>query len=315
VGPTFEFRLNTSLPYYAYQQTAADIVGPCATIVPTSTSTTTNTITSTSTNTPIFTYTFTSTFTITPTNTLTNTPTLTDTSTVTNTPTNTATNTVTSTATNTATITDTPLTNNGVVSTLAGSGTAGSANGTGPGAQFNTPNGVAVDSSGNVYVGDTRNNLIRKITPEGVVSTLAGQAGVYGSANGTGTAASFNLPDGVAVDSFGNVYIADTYNNLIRKITSGGVVSTLAGSFNFPNGVAVDSSGNVYVADTNNNLIQKITSGGVVSILAGQVGFYGSTNGTRIDASFNNPDGVAVDSSGNVYVADLVNDLIRKISQ
>ena len=218
------------------------------------------------------------------------------------------------------------ITSAGVVTTLAGSGSSGSTNGTGTAASFYNPLGVAVDSSGNVYVADTSNYLIRKITSGGVVTTLAG-SGYSGSTNGTGTAASFDNPYGVAVDSSCNVYVADLNNNLIRKITSAGVVTTLAGSgssgstngmgtaasFYYPSGVAVDSSGNVYVADTSNHLIRQITSGGVVTTLAGS-GSIGSTNGTGTVASFFNPRGVAVDSSGNVYVADYSNHLIRKIS-
>ena len=212
----------------------------------------------------------------------------------------------------------------GIVSTLAGSGTAGSINGTGTAASFNFPQGVAVDATGNVYVAESGgNSLIRKITPAGIVSTLAG--GGYGNANGTGTAASFGGPSGVAVDVAGNVYVADQGNNLIRKISSAGVVSTLAGngvqnkingtgtaaSFNFPYSVAVDAAGNVYVADQGNNLIRKISSVGVVSTLAGNSA--GVTNGTGIVASFYTPYGVAVDVTGNVYVADSGNNLIRKI--
>jgi sugar lactone lactonase YvrE len=155
---------------------------------------------------------------------------------------------------------------------------------------------------------------------------LAG-SGSTGSANGTGTAASFNRPISVAVDSSGNVYVADSYNHSIRKITSGGVVTTLAGSgsigstngtgtaasFNYPLGVAVDSSGYLYVADTDNHLIRKITPAGVVTTLAGS-GSSGNANGSSTAASFNNPSGVDLDSSGNVYVGDRDNHLIRKIS-
>ncbi len=220
----------------------------------------------------------------------------------------------------------TPTPSGPLVTTLAGSGSPGSTNATGTAASFNYPIGVAVDSSGNVYIADSNNNLIRKISSGGVVTTLAGQAGVTGATNATGTAASFNHPSGVAVDSSGNVYVADDGNNLIRKITTGGVVTTLAGSgstgstnatgtaasFNQPYGVAVDSSGNVYVADFLNSLIRAITSGGVVSTLAGS-GSIGSTNATGTAASFNRPTGVAVDSSGNIYVADYANSLIREI--
>ena len=207
-----------------------------------------------------------------------------------------------------------------VVTTLAGSAPAsGSADGTGSAARFNKPGGVAVDSSGNVYVADSENKTIRKVTPSGVVTTLAGTAGANGSTDATGSAARFSYPLGVAVDSTGNVYVADRNNHTIRKVTPGGLVTTLAGSagvggsadgsgsaagFYYPSGVAVDSSGNVYVADANNYTIRKVTPSGVVTTLAGSAGLNGSANGTGSAARFSYPNGVAVDSSGNVYVAD-----------
>lgn len=200
------------------------------------------------------------------------------------------------------------------MTTLAGSGYAGAINGTGTAAWFNNPTGIAVDSSGNVYVADFNNNIIRKITSGGVVTTLAGSAGVTGYADGTGPAASFNQPWGVAVDSSGNVYVTDSGNQLIREISPGGMVTTFAQVYNLPFGIAVDSSGNVYVSESNGDAINKITPGGVVSTLAGQIGVAGSANGTGTAASFSSPAGVAVDSSGNVYVADSGNNLIRKIS-
>jgi sugar lactone lactonase YvrE len=167
------------------------------------------------------------------------------------------------------------VTSAGVVTTLAGlAGNAGSADGTGSAARFDSPYGVAVDSSGNVYVADYGNSTIRKVTSAGVVTTLAGLAYNVGSTDGTGSAARFNYPRGVAVDSSGNVYVADYWNHTIRKVTSAGVVTTLAGlagssgsadgtgsaaRFNGPSGVAVDSSTNVYVADQGNHTIRKIT--------------------------------------------------------
>src|SRR5438093_609526 len=171
--------------------------------------------------------------------------------------------------------------------TLAGQASIGSADGTGSAARFNGPYGVATDSSGNVYVADTGNCTIRKITPAGVVTTLAGLAGFTGSADGTGSAARFNGPSSVATDSSDNVYVADTFNHTIRKITPAGVVTTLAGlagsfgsadgtgsaaRFYYPGGVATDSSGNVYVADTFHITIRKVTPAGVVTTLAGVAG-------------------------------------------
>jgi streptogramin lyase len=218
----------------------------------------------------------------------------------------------------------------GVVTTLAGTaGVGGSADGTGAAARFSTPYGVAVDGSGNVYVADTNNSTIRKITPAGVVSTLAGNAGAWGSADGTGAGARFNYPQGVAVDGSGNVYVADSNNYTIRKITPTGVVTTLAGTagaygsadgagaaarFINPFGVAVDGSGTVYVADTGNLTIRKITPAGVVTTLAGSAGASGTADGTGVAARFYQPFGVAVDGSGNVYVADTSNFTIRKIT-
>jgi len=214
----------------------------------------------------------------------------------------------------------------GLVSTLSGSGTQGSDDGQGTAASFNGPTGVCVDASGNLYVADQMNNKIRKISPSGLVSTFAG-SGSQGSADGQGTAASFYYPHGVCVDASGNVYVADYNNNKIRKISPSGLVSTLAGgvaygsadgqgmaaSFRGPNGVCLDASGNVYVADTYNQKIRKISPSGLVSTLAGS-GTQGSDDGQGTSASFNGPFGVCVDASGNVYIADYTNLIIRKIT-
>jgi len=212
------------------------------------------------------------------------------------------------------------------VSTLAGSGTAGFANGTGTAAQFNEQRGVAVDGSGNLYVADWRNHRVRKISPAGVVTTFAG-SGTAGYANGTGTAAQFNEPYDIAIDSAGVLYVADADNNRIRKITPAGVVTTLAGSgsygfangtgtaaqFAYPEGIAVDSSGNVYVCDNDNERIRKITPAGVVTTLAGS-GVAGFADGMGTAARFNNPEGITIDAAGNLYVADRENHRIRKIT-
>ena len=215
----------------------------------------------------------------------------------------------------------------GVVTTLAGSGSATYADGTGRAAAFNDPHGVAVDPSGNVFVADTYNNRIRKITPTGVVTTLAGSSA--GDSDGVGAAAQFGYPRGIAVDASGNLIVADSYNNKIRKVTPAGVVSTLAGGsasdygnadgvgsaarFSFPTSVAVDSAGNAYVADLYNNRIRKVTPAGVVSTLAGGT-IPGDSDGQGSGALFSSPYGVAATADGTVYVADSTNNSIRRIT-
>jgi sugar lactone lactonase YvrE len=223
------------------------------------------------------------------------------------------------------------VTPNGIVTTIAGSpGTVGSADGVGSVARFNSPNGLAVDTAGYVFVADTWNHSIRKISPTGVVTTLAGSgARGNGFADGTGTSARFNFPEGVAVDANGSVYVADTRNNTIRKVTPDGVVTTFVGAqgliglidgagsqarFFSPSGLAADESGNVYVADSNNSAIRKITPSGVVTTLAGDGRSQGSADGVGREAQFFIPKGVAVDRNGNVFVADTVNNTVRKIS-
>jgi hypothetical protein len=206
----------------------------------------------------------------------------------------------------------------GVVTTLAGlAGVPGSADGTGSVARFNEANGVAVDTNGNVYVADWGNHTIRKVTPVGTnwkVTTLAGKAGSPGFVNGTGTNAQFNYPNGVAVDTNGNVYVADTANAAIRKVTPAGVVTTLSTDFSGPAGVAVGTNGTIYVADWYSYTIRKMTPAGVVTIIAGLSGVPGSADGTNSVARFNDPRGVAVDGAGNVYVADDFNSTIRKVT-
>jgi len=179
----------------------------------------------------------------------------------------------------------------GVVSTYAGSGSAGRVNGPAATADFWAPRFVAVDASGNVYVSEIDSNVIRLITPGGMVSVLAG-TGAYGLLNGPGASAKFSGVGGIAVDLSGNLYVADVDNNVIRMIAPGGVVSTLAGTgasgssdgpvagamFNLPFDVAVDGAGNLMVADSGNDTIRLITPAGVVSTLAGVAGQSGSTN-------------------------------------
>lgn len=230
----------------------------------------------------------------------------------------------------------------GTVLLLAGSaGLAGNANGTGESARFNNPQGIAVDLSGNVFVADTGNHVIRKITPAGTVTTVAGTPGVRGNADGSGPAAQFNMPSGIAADASGNLYVTDTENYLIRKITPAGSVSTLAGipnqrgrtngsvasaTFINPLAIAIDVTGNLYITDgyfyppepntiAEIALIRKITPAGTVSTVAGDfVEGPRDTDGTGSTARFYRATGLVAAPDGNVYVADTKNNLIRKIT-
>lgn len=224
---------------------------------------------------------------------------------------------------------------NDVVTTFAGIG-PGSADGPGPAARFWSPTGVAVDSSGNIFVADLYNSVVRRIAANGEVSTIAGLAGSSGNSDGTNSNARFYDPLNVALDNGGNVYVTDIFNNTIRKITLIGtnwVVSTIAGKDQFhpgesdgigtnalfyqPTGIAVDANTNLYVTDNNGDTIRKITWVGTnwaVTTIAGFPMMSGSSNGVGTNALFFSPHGIAVDSATNLYVADTVNDTIRKIS-
>jgi sugar lactone lactonase YvrE len=212
----------------------------------------------------------------------------------------------------------------GVVSTFAGDGAPGSKDGTGSGAQFNGPSAIVINSSGTLFVSDAGNHCIRRITSAGVVSTFAG--GVSGFADGIGINAQFNSPQGIVVDSLGNVFVADSGNHRIRSITPAGQVSTLAGQslsgttddlgtlakFNTPTGLAIDSLRNLYVTDKNNHRIRKVTAQGGVSTLAGSTS--GFINDTGVAAQFNSPVGITIDSTGTLYVADTGNHRIRTVT-
>lgn len=216
----------------------------------------------------------------------------------------------------------------GFVTTIAGNGNAGFTNGTGSGVTFNLPASVVLDAAQNIYVADMANHCIRKITPVGVVTTLAGN-GTIGSADGTGSAARFYNPYSITIDASGNLYVADSENNAIRKVTQSGVVTTVAGicgaaagfqdgpaataKFSSPKNLAIDASGTIYLTDCNNNRVRKITSAGVVSTIAGS-GVQGSVNGTGTAAQFSKPYGIALDASSNLYVTELITGTIRKIT-
>jgi sugar lactone lactonase YvrE len=214
----------------------------------------------------------------------------------------------------------------GVVTTLAGGDTVAMTNGVGINASFFNPLGVTVDGSGNVFVADAGDDMIRMITPAAVVTTFAGTGPATDS---TGSASIINNPTGVAIDVHSNIFVANYLNNNILQINSGGAVSVLAGSstgaagnnngadssatFYLPNSVAVDAADNIYVSDGVNDLIRKITPNGVVTTLAGS-GTAGAIDGTGTAASFDGPTGLVVDALGNVYVADANNNEIRKIT-
>lgn len=213
------------------------------------------------------------------------------------------------------------------VTTFAGNGTAGYVDGSGTGAQFNNPQSLTIDKLGNVFVSDTYNNYIREINSSGLTSTIAGDGNI-GFLNGSAANAEFYAPQGLAFDATSNLYIADFGNNVVRKLTTAGVVSTFIGTgqagyndgtnplfyyYNNPTGVAFDSKGNLFIADRGNNVIRKVTPAGVSSTFAG-TRTAGYVDSTGVLASFNKPNALAIDASDNIYVADLGNHAIRKIT-
>ena len=236
----------------------------------------------------------------------------------------------------------TPNGTNWVVTTLAGAGGyVGTSDGTGIVARFNYPEGLVVDAAGTVFVTDHWNHTVRSMKPkiiQGVtnwaVVTLAGQPAIHGTNDGFGAAAQFYYPDGIDVDGSGNLYVVDTYNHTIRKITptltanaTNWVVTTLAGKpltsgitdglkgaarFKMPRGIVLDGLGNAYIGDAYNNTIRRMTLDGVVTTIAGVGGVAGAVDGTGTAARLNHPFGVALDSNGNLYVTDQLNNTIRK---
>ena len=222
----------------------------------------------------------------------------------------------------------------GNVSTVAGNGLLSRSGdgGAATSAQLNTPLGVAVDAgaAGNLYIADTANNVVRRVS-NGVISNFAGTGTAGSSGDGSAaTGAQLNGPQGMAVDSAGNLYIADTQNHRVRKVT-GGTISTVAGSgtagfggdggaagsaqLNLPFGVAVDAAGNLYIAEFANNRVRKVAANGTISTLAGNgVNGYSGDGGQAASAMLNGPQSVAVDSLGNVFIADTANNRVRKVT-
>ena len=217
------------------------------------------------------------------------------------------------------------ITPTGDVTTFAGS-TQGFVNGNGTTARFNFPEGIVIDTNGNLFVVDASNYAIRKITPSGDVTVFAG-AGTSGFNDGTGAGAKFNIIKGIAINTSTNdMYVTDGHR--IRKITSAAVVTSFAGAttagftngtlaaarFNWPEGIAVATNGVVYVVDTINCVLREITTAGVVSTFVGNInGIAGSANGTGTAASFYGPTGICFDAAGNIYISDSTNHRIRKI--
>jgi sugar lactone lactonase YvrE len=213
-----------------------------------------------------------------------------------------------------------PATLYGQVTTFAGSTVraSGYVNANGTAAEFNTPQQLVGDNQGNVYVADTYNNAIRKISPNGTVTTFAGSlTGIIGNKDAADTSALFNFPDGITIDATGNFFVSDYSNNAIRKITPAGVVSTFykATALFGPGGICFDNSGNLIVSAQDANQVVKISSTAVLTIIAGSLADTGGyVNGTGTSAVFYTPTDVKTDTAGNIYVVDMENSAIRKIT-
>jgi sugar lactone lactonase YvrE len=221
-----------------------------------------------------------------------------------------------------------------MIDTVAGTGTAGYSGDGGPAiaASLYTPYGVAVDNSGNIYIADTFNHRVRKVNASGIITTVAGNGTAgYSGDGGAATAAKLNEPFRVAVDSSGNIYIADTYNYRVRKVNTSGIITTVAGNgtagysgdggvataanISYPVGITVDSSGNIYITDLDNYRVRKINTSGIITTVAGNgTAGYSGDGGAATAAKLNRSFGVTIDNSGNIYIADTYNYRIRKVN-
>lgn len=215
----------------------------------------------------------------------------------------------------------------GEVETLAGSGVSGYRDGEGKDAQFDWPTGMAIDDAGNLYITDFNNHRIRKISPKGKVTTLAG-SGLPGYMNGPGDKAQFSDPNGLTIGANGNLFVVDGKNHRVRKISPDGTVSTFAGSgipgyldgprkvarFNYPTGITIDKGGTLYIADRGNHTLRMVTPDGIVSTVAGN-GRPGYMDGIGRDAQFHDLINLINDGEGNLYVGDSFNNVIRKVTQ
>ncbi len=237
------------------------------------------------------------------------------------------------------------ITPDGVIHLIAGNGTEGNRGefgGLAVRAELDSPQGVAVNSKGDVFIADTYNNIVREVTPRGLISTVAGNGSPgYRGDNGPAWRAELSFPTGLAVDSLGNLYIADSGNNVVRRVSTTGVITTVVGNFaadqasgglggfsgdggpataarlNAPQGISLDQAGDLFIADTFNNAIREVTPAGTIATLVNTTGAKGSSGngGPATDAKLNTPFAVSVDnSSGDLYVADTSNNRVRVVT-
>ena len=222
------------------------------------------------------------------------------------------------------------IASDGTRTVIAGTGQAGAPTpGPATSSNLNNPFGVAVDASGDIFISDSSNNVIEKVTPDGTLSIVAGTGQLGTPVPGPATSSNLFTPQGIAVDTSGNLYIADHYNQVIEKVTPDGTLSIVAGTgqrgtpvpgpatssnLHDPEGLAVDAVGNLFIADSGNQMIEKVTPDGTLSIIAGSGDFDAPTPGPATSSGFKYPFGVAPDSSGNVYIADFINDVVEKVT-